>query len=59
MNSEPSRSASDWPARRPSARAAAQRTDAATYGRHAIVQPTDWTDEDEALANGQPISWLR
>ncbi len=42
------------------ARAAArQRTNAATYGRHAIAQPTDWTDEDEALDNGQPVSWLK
>lgn len=41
------------------ARAAAQPTNPATYGRHAVVQPTDWTDEDEALANGVPISWLQ
>jgi hypothetical protein len=39
-------------------RLAAERAQPATYGRHAAVQASDWTDEDDALADGAPISWL-
>ncbi|MFF3567988.1 hypothetical protein [Nocardia jiangxiensis] len=40
------------------ARLAEERARPATYSRNAIVQPTDWTDEDDALEAGAPISWL-
>jgi len=45
-----------WEAER--VRLAAERAQPATYGRHAAVQASDWTDEDDALADGAPISWL-
>lgn len=41
------------------ARLAEERARPANHGRNAVVQPTDWTDEDDALEAGMPISWLQ
>lgn len=39
----------------------AERPSTGGSGKHAVVLPTDWTDEDEARAEGYgpPDSWLR
>ncbi|MGF6885502.1 hypothetical protein ABIA39_003956 [Nocardia sp. GAS34] len=39
-------------------RLAAERANPASYGRHAYAQPSDWTDQDDALEDGAPMSCL-
>jgi hypothetical protein len=38
--------------------AAAERANGPVHGRQAYAAPSDWTDEDEAMADGAPTSWL-